>query len=99
MEQCINEKAIEKQATRKCVQKSRAQPKRKQTLEQKKTGGENTQKQVKRSRAAVAPEQRREKNKQDKHRKRAERNGSTKRKRMSQLATDEDLYALNDDPN
>ena len=29
-------------------------------------------------------------NEQDKHRKRAERNGSTKRKRMSQLATDDD---------
>ena len=45
---------------------------------------------MKRSRANVTPKQRREQNKKDKHRMRAERNGSTKRKRMSQLATDDD---------
>ena len=72
------------------MQKSRGQPKRKQTLEQKKTGRENTQKRQKRSRSNVTPKKRREQNEKDKHRKRAERNGSTKRKRMSQLATDED---------
>ena len=90
MAKCIDEKAIEKQATQKCVQKSRAQPKRKQTLEQRKTGRENTQKRVKRSRSNVTPKERREQNKKDKHRMRDKRNGSTKQKRMSQLATHED---------
>ena len=45
---------------------------------------------MRRSRSALNPEQRKERNKKNKHRKRAERNGSTKRKRMSQLATDDD---------
>ena len=90
MEQSIEEKAIEKQATQKRVQKSSAQPKRKQTLEQKKTGRENTQKRQKRSMSNVIPKKRSEQTKKDKHRKRAKRNGSTNRKRMSQLATDED---------
>ena len=45
---------------------------------------------MKRSRANLTPKQRKEQNKKDKHRMRAERNGSTKCKRMSQLATDDD---------
>ena len=90
LEQTIEEKATERQATQKRVQKSRAQPKRKQTLEQKKTGRENTKKRVKKSRANVTPKKRREQNEKDKHRMRDNRNGSTKRKRMSHLATDED---------
>ena len=90
MEQYIEKKAIERQATRKCTQKSRAQPKRKQTLEQEKTGRQNTQKRVKRSRSNVTQKERREQNEKDKDQKREKTNGSTKRKRMSQLATDED---------
>ena len=43
-----------------------------------------------RSRANVTPKKRREQNKKDKHRMKDKRNGSTKRKRMSQLATDDD---------
>ena len=90
MEQTIEEKAIESQATRTRMQKSRAQPKRKQTLEQKKTGGENTQKRQRKSRANVTPKKRREQTEKDKHRMRDKRNGNTKQKRMPQLATDED---------
>ena len=71
-------------------QKSRAQTKRKQTLEQKKNGRKNTRKQKKTCRANVTPKQRREQNKKDKHQMRAERNGSTKHKRISQLAADDD---------
>ena len=59
---------------------------------------EATREQVKMSRGNLSSDQQREQNKKDKHRKRDERDGSTKRKRLAEVAIDDnDLTPFIDD--
>ena len=89
--QTIEQKELERESRGKHKRESRAKlSKRKQTIEQKELERESTGIRKRESRAKLTLKQRQEHNKKSKERMRGVRDGSTKRKRQAEIATDDD---------